>query len=79
MATQKPETLWDETQAAAVLKLEPKTLNQWRARKKADQPPYVKVGRLVRYRPSAVAAWITERERSSSPAEKSISGDVLGK
>ena len=29
-------------------------------------PPYVKVGRAVRYRPSAVDAWIEQRERTST-------------
>jgi len=29
-------------------------------------PPYVKVGRAVRYRPAAVDAWIEERERTST-------------
>jgi excisionase family DNA binding protein len=29
-------------------------------------PPYVKVGRAVRYRPSAVDAWIQQRERTST-------------
>jgi predicted DNA-binding transcriptional regulator AlpA len=58
-----PEPLWTEAQTAAVIGVEPKTLNIWRTRKAAHQPPYVKVGRLVRYRPSAVAAWVESRER----------------
>jgi predicted DNA-binding transcriptional regulator AlpA len=29
-------------------------------------PPYVKMGRLVRYRPADVRAWIAERVRSST-------------
>lgn len=31
-----------------------------------DGPPFVKVGRVVRYRPAAVAAWIEQRERIST-------------
>ncbi len=29
-------------------------------------PPFVKVGRIVRYRPAAVDAWIEQRERTST-------------
>ena len=29
-------------------------------------PPFIKIGRLVRYRPSAVQAWLDERIRQST-------------
>ena len=31
-----------------------------------DGPPYVKVGRLVRYRPSVVDAWLASLTRSNT-------------
>jgi predicted DNA-binding transcriptional regulator AlpA len=35
------------------------TATKWRA--KADGPPFIKVGRLVRYRRADVEAWLTSR------------------
>jgi predicted DNA-binding transcriptional regulator AlpA len=39
-----------------------------------DGPPYVKVGRMVRYRPSAVDTWLVNLTRNSTsdpgPAER---------
>jgi hypothetical protein len=34
-----------------------------------DGPPYVKVGRLVRYIPRAVDTWLSSQTRSSTSAE----------
>jgi predicted DNA-binding transcriptional regulator AlpA len=42
------------------------TLAAWRARKTPGSPPYVKFGRLVRYRESDVAAWLSQRQAASA-------------
>jgi hypothetical protein len=60
------EALWDSTACANFLGLgNQKTLNAWRLRRQG--PPYFCVGRLVRYEPSAVRAWLDAR-RVSPPA-----------
>lgn len=56
--------LLNETQVARRLHCEVKTLQAWRCR--GGGPPFVKVGRLVRYNPSSVAAWIESREKHST-------------
>jgi hypothetical protein len=37
-----------------------------KSRVRGDGPPYVKVGRMIRYRPSRVASWLKTRQRSST-------------
>ena len=39
-----------------------------------DGPPYVKVGRLVRYQPSAVDAWLAGTTRNSTSEGAGRSG-----
>lgn len=56
---------WTETQLAKFLQVSPRTLQAWRYRG-GDTPPFVKVGRAVRYEPAAVKAWARERERRST-------------
>ncbi|MBK0330129.1 DNA-binding protein [Brachybacterium sp. MASK1Z-5] len=38
------------------------TLRTWRCDGKADAPPFLKVGRSVRYRESALIAWMDKLE-----------------
>jgi predicted DNA-binding transcriptional regulator AlpA len=53
------DELWDDPQLAKELGTSPNTPAAWRTR---DQgPPYLKIGRLVRYRPSDVRAWLASR------------------
>ena len=52
--------LLDNSGAAAYLGVTPHTLEVWRSAKRYDIP-YVKVGRLVRYRKSALDAFIESR------------------
>jgi hypothetical protein len=50
----------DQTAAAALIGLKnPKTLAQWRLRRCG--PPYFKVGRLCRYDPAQLRAWLEAR------------------
>ena len=54
------DPLLNESQAANMLGVVPGTLQVWRSTKRYSLP-YVKVGRLVRYRMSAVQAFIESR------------------
>lgn len=47
---------FDEKHFCAVLGISSVTATKWRA--KAKGPPFIKVGRLVRYRRSDVDAWL---------------------
>jgi predicted DNA-binding transcriptional regulator AlpA len=49
---------------ARLLDVSERTLEGWRAR--GGGPPYTLVGRLVRYSPAEVAAWLAERRRTST-------------
>lgn len=57
-----PDTLLDDAQAAAALGLRPSTLSVWRSTGRYALP-YVKVGRLVRYRAGDLAAWLDKRAK----------------
>ena len=52
-------TLIDERQLCADLGISYVTATKWRAR--AEGPPFIKVGRLVRYRRRDVEAWLASR------------------
>lgn len=59
------ETLYDELVISKNLDCEQKTLQAWRSR--GGGPPFVKIGRLVRYRGFDVKRWIDSRTvRSTS-------------
>jgi predicted DNA-binding transcriptional regulator AlpA len=51
--------LIDEKQLCADLGISSVTATKWRA--KAAGPPFIKVGRLVRYRRADVEAWLASR------------------
>lgn len=53
-----------EEQEAARLKLEADTLRKWRVR--GDGPPYIKIGRSVRYDPDVTDEWLAKRFRTST-------------
>ena len=53
-----------ETEAAEVLNVSPRTLQQWRVR--GGGPPFAKLGALVRYDPETLAAWICAQTRSNT-------------
>jgi hypothetical protein len=54
------EPLLDDAQAAAILGVAPKTLPQWRHKRKG--PPYVMVGdKYIRYTPSILRKYLAER------------------
>ena len=52
--------LWTETEAADYLSVEPQTLCAWRCTRRYNLP-FIKVGRLIRYRPEDVEAFLESR------------------
>jgi predicted DNA-binding transcriptional regulator AlpA len=56
------ETLLDEVEISKMIGRSVPTLH----RLCGNGPPFIKIGRLVRYRPSAVQAWLDERIRQST-------------
>lgn len=67
------EKLVTADEAAAILGVAEQTMRGWRYENRPDQPAFVKVGRLIRYRPSVLEAWISEREhkpeRKTAPTQ----------
>ena len=59
--------LLDETRAAQYCHLSKKTLQAWRSARHENQPPFVKLGRRVFYRPSDLDAWINSNIQHASP------------
>jgi len=57
---QQAHNLLNDSEAANFLKLAPGTLPVWRCTKRY-KIPYIKVGRLVRYRRSDLEAWLESR------------------
>jgi predicted site-specific integrase-resolvase len=60
--------LIDESQAAIILGVTPGTLQVWRSTGRYSIP-FVKVGRLVRYRVSVLNEWLESRTRASGITE----------
>ena len=58
------EALLDEHAAAELLGCSPRTLQDWRWR--GEGPEFVRLGRAVRYAPSALRDFITSRTRRST-------------
>jgi excisionase family DNA binding protein len=56
--------LLDENQAAAYLTVSPGTLSVWRSVGRYNLP-FVKVGRMVRYRLTDLDAWLEARARDT--------------
>jgi excisionase family DNA binding protein len=52
----QPPEFFDERRLCEILGISSVTATKWRA--KAKGPPFIKVGRLVRYRRSDVDAWL---------------------
>ena len=65
-ATARPQPLASSAEVAEVLGIPEKTLTEWRSR--GLGPAYLKVGRYVRYRWSAVNEWLSTREAGRKTA-----------
>ena len=61
---ERSRELLDEKQAAEHLTVSPGTLSVWRSTGRYNLP-FVKVGRMVRYRLSDLNAWLEARSRES--------------
>lgn len=59
-----PDNLLVEDEVAAITKQSPRTLQA--ARLKGGGIPYLKIGRLVRYRSGDVRAWLDAQRRTST-------------
>ncbi len=59
------DPLRDEVESAQYLGVKPTTLQIWRSTKRYPLP-YIKVGRLVRYRQSALDAFLSQRTRGEA-------------
>lgn len=59
------DALLDDAQAAAALSVKPGTLAVWRTTGRYALP-FLKIGRLVRYRAGDLAAWLEGRARIHS-------------
>jgi len=53
------DALLDESTVSPILGVQVKTLQAWRCR--GGGPPFIRVGRLVRYRPADIENWIESR------------------
>ena len=58
--------LLNEQQAAKMLNLNVASVRNWRLR--GGGPKFIKVGRLVRYRPADIEDWIEKRTFASTSA-----------
>lgn len=67
-ATLRDSPLLDETDAAGLLGVKPSTLTTWRSTRRYSLP-YVRVGRLIRYRRADLDAWLERRLVSSGDTE----------
>jgi len=63
--------LLNQDQAAEVLAVKPRTMEGWRFR--GDGPPFIRVGRHVRYRVRDLHAWLDERTVGSTSAADQLS------
>jgi excisionase family DNA binding protein len=61
------ENLLNTAEAAEQLRVKKQTLENWRLR--GEGPAFIKVGRRVFYRLSALDAWLTGRIRTSTSEE----------
>jgi predicted DNA-binding transcriptional regulator AlpA len=59
MTDQNLEQLLDEKEVARLIRVSEATLSYWRSQ--GQGPRFIKVGHLVRYRPSDVDAWLRTR------------------
>ncbi len=59
--------LWDERKLCSFLGIKPATAQRWRWA--GGGPRFIKVGRLVKYRPEDVEAWLQRHTREGEGGE----------
>lgn len=64
------DPLFTTQEAARVVGLASSTLETWRSRPPRDTvpPPFLRLGRAIRYRRSALTAWLGDREFTNTTA-----------
>lgn len=62
------EKLMTTAEVAAYLNIQPATLEKARSTGLGNYPPYVKIGRLIRYRLSDVMVWVEQNMRDNNVA-----------
>lgn len=60
------ERLLTQDEVAEMLRVSPSTLINWRREGTLNGPPFVRVGRLIRYKVAEVQAWLNAQ--SNAPA-----------
>ena len=66
----KQADLLDETEAACFLTIKPPTLAAWRYR--GVGPDFLKIGRLIRYRRSALEDFLSKQKRQSTSGNRQM-------
>lgn len=67
--------LLNEREAAALLRMSPKTLSQWRWRKRG--PSFVTIGRSIRYREEDIEKFLLSSSSVSDQKEKGSQGIAI--
>lgn len=62
------EQMLDPHDAAKLLRVSVRTLEGWR--RTGEGPPFIRCGRLARYRHADVSRWIADRRRASTSADR---------
>lgn len=68
-------TTWTPADCAAFLQVTPERLRQ--LRKRGGGPPFIKVGRDVRYVPAEVGRWIQSTQRTTTHMEHAAVGVIV--
>jgi hypothetical protein len=68
--------LLTQEEAAAFLRVNPRSLERWRAI--GDGPTFVKLGRKVLYRLRDLETWIESQTRTRTPNRRRVAGDHAG-
>lgn len=58
----QPFEMWNEDKLSEVIDVPVPTIRSWRSR--GGGPPFIKIGRKVKYRPTSVWKWLEEQERT---------------
>ncbi len=67
-AASDDRTLLTQAEVAEILRVSTETVKDWRLRPeryRGSRPPYIKLGRIIRYRKAALAAWLARYEKRS--------------
>jgi predicted DNA-binding transcriptional regulator AlpA len=64
------DCLLTERETAALTSFSPRTLQGWRQRN--EGPPYLRVGRSIRYRKSRILSWLASLDHLPDQPDKSV-------